>query len=51
VRRQQWQRGWHDATPLLRDEAAAYREVYGTREQRQEQLDGARKRPGRSTFI
>jgi hypothetical protein len=32
LRRQQGQRGWDDATPLLGDDAAAYREVYGTPE-------------------
>jgi hypothetical protein len=47
LRRAQRQRGWDDATVLLRDEAAAYREVYGTREQR----DSARKQPGGSSFL
>ena len=50
LRRQQRQRPWDDATPLVRDAAQAYREVYGTAEQRELQLDSARKRPPQSTF-
>jgi hypothetical protein len=51
LRRQQRQRGWDDATPMLRDEAAAYREVYGTPEQREGQLDSARQRPRGTSFL
>lgn len=45
-RRQQRTRPWADATPMLRDSAAAYRQVMGTREERARQPA----QPGRSTF-
>jgi hypothetical protein len=40
LRRQQRQRGWDDATPLLRDTAQAYREVCGPRVKRHEPAPG-----------
>jgi hypothetical protein len=46
LRRAQRQRGWDDATPLLREEAAAYREVMGPRVKRQKEPT-----PGRSSFL
>jgi hypothetical protein len=50
LRRQQRQVALEDATPLARDAAQAYREVCGTPEQREAQLDSARRQRRQSTF-
>jgi hypothetical protein len=51
LRHQQRNRSWDEATPLLHDAAQAYREVMGSRRERQRAADSAGRKPSSSTYL
>jgi hypothetical protein len=51
LRHQQRNCGWDEATPLLHDAAQAYREVMGSRRERERAADTPSGKPSKNTFL